>query len=221
MLAAAVEVEQNQSDALDAARLIRSAAAATLEGAVAACRRAEQQSANANARLARYGNLDDRIARSRAEMVKRDLHSPLPDKLLDELEQRNETHEEVRQSAGALEVLEAERAAAEKALQDATQALSVEVINVMLGEAAALADEARAAYRRIFEISDSVVGLDLMINAAAPTLPPDALLQMRAKLRQVLEALQQPKRPYVPGIATEQNRRVAAAWRERHSELMK
>src|SRR5688500_4758357 len=102
MLAAAVEtpaieVEQKQGGALDAVRFARSLAAATLEGAVAACRRAEQQSANANARLARYGNLDDRIARSRAEMIKRDLHHPLPDKLLDELEQRSETHEEVRQ----------------------------------------------------------------------------------------------------------------------------
>src|SRR4051812_37634054 len=108
-------------DALDHAKLIRDAAAATLEGAAAAHARAQQQKANAHTRLARHGNLDERVARSRAEMIKRDRHGPLPEGLLNELEQRTEAQEKVCESAGALQVLEAEHADAEKALRVARE----------------------------------------------------------------------------------------------------
>jgi hypothetical protein len=218
--APATEAEQNLSDTLKAARLLRQIAAALLESAVAACSRASQNTMNAQARRAALGDVAGRIARERAEMVKRDERGEVPDKLLNDWEQCTEVDEQIRQCADAEKLLEAERVAAEEQLDAVTQRLSVEAFNAMLVEASELADEVRAAYRRIFEICDSLLGLDVMLNAAAQNLPAPAVLQLRARLRQVLEVRHPPKPPYVPGIAAEHTRQAVAIWQGRHKELM-
>jgi hypothetical protein len=203
------------------AKQARREAAETVARAAGALARGEEQHAETEARLARFKDLDERIATASAERVKRGLPAQPGESLVAEYLQRGAAREQLELCASVLRVLQAEHDAARAVLREAEMAVDVEACKVMLAEAERLAAEIGTAYRRIGELSDSLVGLDVMLLAAFPTLPPAPALQMRAALGRVLEARQPPKPSYVPGIAGEQTRQAVSHWRKRHIELVR
>ncbi len=205
--------------ALAAAGRARLKAAEAKASAAAALARGKQAHAEAEAQLERFKDLDERIASTSAEMVKQGKAARVPADLQAEYDARALARRELEVSAGPLVVLQREYEAADKAFREAQQVMEVEAYRVAIAEAAELGEEIVAAQRRIWENGDKLVGLDLLVNAAAATLPPAAMVALKSDLRKVLAALHN-VRPYVPTIAADRNRVAVEEWRARLGQLM-
>jgi hypothetical protein len=206
-------------DALDAARQRYTATVDVFRRATAALASGKEQQATAETNLARFNDLDERIAIAGAEMVKQGLTADLPSALAAETEQRNAARQQAGLCAGALRVIQAEYDTAEKVLRAATAALSEQALKVMLGEAEQLADQLRAAHRQIWDLADSLMGLQGIAEAAAFNLTPDAVLRLRADL-QPLRTVLRTERPLVPAVIAQCRREAAVHWRARFAELV-
>jgi hypothetical protein len=222
---AAAEVEHTPATtrraALAAAVERRAAADDSLRCTAEALERATRANAEAEADLKRYADLDHRIGAARALMVRQGTSGPLPDSLVSEREQRRLARERAEESAGALQVLRDEHADAEKALRDAAEAVSVAALHVMLGEATALADAARAAQQQLWHSGDMLHALDLMVTGASMRLPRDVRAPLPVLLLRLLEPLNAQRAELPTTSPASPVRQEVERWRAVHAALMR
>jgi hypothetical protein len=137
-----------------------------------------------------------------------------------EAEERREAQDKARTSAIAYDLQKATLAAADKARQEAKQVRTEAAVKVMLIEARLnTSAQILADLQRVCETCDSLVGLDLLVQATAATLPPMTMMALKAELRKVLAPLHA-TRPYVATIAADRNRAAVEEWRARLGQLM-
>jgi len=220
---AEVQVEPTTStssrDVLAAAIGRERAAVAALESASIAVKQARAAVEEVKSHLARFDDLDERIAAARAEMVKRNDSGSLPRALINEREARRVARERLDECNSALALLEAQRGAAEKTLREASEAVSVDALHVILDEATALSNGLHAAQMRQWHLADSLYALDLMVNVAIGTLPHGPKGALRQRLGRLLQPLNA-QRPEPPPLAPNSPLRLEAAlWRALHAEL--
>jgi hypothetical protein len=225
MEAVAARVERTPATtrraALTAAVERRAAADDSLRRTAEALGRANRASAEAEANLARFADLDHRIAAARALLVRQDRSGPVPDSLVAEREQRRLARERAEESAGALQVLRDEHADAEKALREATEALSLAAMHVMLDEATALSDAARAAQHQLWHSGDMLLALDLMVTGASMHLPKPARAPIPALILRLLEPLNAQRAEFPSTSPANPVRQEVERWRALHAALMR
>src|SRR5690348_12011950 len=121
----------------------REAATAGLTAAAEALARARAAVQEAEAIVGNYGDLDERIAVVRAEMVKRGDSGSLPAQLVQERNARREAEERLAECKGAEKLLADEHNDAERHLREATEADAYEAYKVMLRKGASMGDQLR------------------------------------------------------------------------------
>lgn len=192
---------------------------ATLEQSSIAVKQARAAVDAVKSHLAQFDDLDNRIAAARAEMVKRNDPGTLPEGFIAEREARRATRERFEECSSALALLEAQQGAAEKALREAAEAVSVAALHVILDEASALSHGLSAAQQQQWHLADSLYALDLVVNVAIGTLPHGPKGALRQRLGRLLQPLNA-QRPEPPPLAPNSPLRLEAAlWRALHAEL--
>jgi len=194
-------------------------AEATLEQSSVAVKQARAAVVAAESHLAQFADLDNRIAATRAEMVKRNDPGTLPGSLIAERSARHAARETLEECNGALALLEAEQGVAEKELREAAEAVSVAALHVMLDEASALSDGLRAAQQQQWRLAESLYALDLMVSAASGALPGGPRAALRQRLGKLLEPLHMQRLVLPPTAPDNPLRLHAARWRTLHAEL--
>jgi hypothetical protein len=196
-------------------------AKAGLLRAADALERGQEAVRQAEAIVGNYGDLDERIAVVRAEMVKRGNGGSLPAKLVQERNARREAEERLAECEGAEKLLADEHNAAERHLRSATEAASLEGFAVLLRDAASMADELMEANQRVWNLTHRLLAIDSLIGIA---LRPEQSLglrtRMHAELKRVMDALHATEPQWVVNSANEPQALARARWKGLHTRLL-
>lgn len=199
----------------------REAAAAGLERAAEALKRAQDAAGAAQADLDTFADLDREIAQARAQMVKDNDQSELPDVLVRKRDARRLARERVEEQAGALEVLQHEHMDAENARRRATEAASLEGFRVLLREASDMADELIAAKRRAWSLTHRLLAIDSLVGLALrPERRLGLLTRMHAEHQRVMDALNSVEPMFVANSPSEPQAMARRRWKEIHAALL-
>ncbi len=204
--------------ALSAAIQRRDAAKEKLRLASEALERARQAAQEAEAAQARYADLDERIGKARAEMVREDRSGPLPGELIAERDQRRQARERTEEAQSALAVLAKEHEATVAALAVAERAASSAAWTTIGTEAAdRLASELLAAKHQFWRLEASARALDQSIGVHAAG---EVRLMLGPRMLKLFEALNAQPVPTVVGNEKDPFTQAVKGWLETHRTLL-
>ncbi len=199
----------------------RERAAAALLQAAEALERARQAVMEAEAIVGNFSDLEERIAATRAEMVKRGDKGELPPDLIRQRKERRKALERLAEQAGALGVLEREHSDAKKTARNAEEAVVLEAHRTILREAAGMADELMEAKQRSWSLAHRLLALDQTIGIS---LLPEQLLAIRmgmhAEHTRIMSAVNAIEPMYVAVSPMEPQAIARKKWKQIHAALV-
>ena len=205
-------------EALKRAISRRAECEAALKESRAAFDRATAAHAEAEAELRQFEDLDERLAKQKADTFKRGKPGPA-DTMVSEKQQRDQLKWQASEIKGALVVLEAEHVQAEKAVAAATDAASTAAWKLLATEAVErLTVELVAAKKLAWRLESVALALDQVSGLETRGEVRLALGPLMARLS---EAAYLKPDPVVVGSERDPLRVAGQRWRELRSRLLK